>query len=139
MTRALSFAFGLLMVAAGALRGDQSALVASAVGVLAVVVGIRFGAAATLAVAATVVALALSDPSPVLAAVAGLAAACYLVLRHASRGEAMTLPTVLGAVGLSAVAGLGAAMPMTLPWVPLVAPLAVLLIYVTVAAPLISR
>lgn len=138
MSRALSFAFGLLMVAAGALRGDQSTLAASVVGVLAVVVGVRFGAAATLAVLATIVALGLADPPPFLAAVAGLAAVGYLVLRHARGGAVLTTPTVVGAVGLSVVAGLGMAVPSTVPWVPLVAPLAVLLSYVTVVVPLFS-
>lgn len=138
MNRALSLAFGLLMVAAGALRGDQSALVASAVGTVAVLVGVRFGAAATLAVVATVASLALSDPSPVLAAIAGLAATCYLVLRHAVGRAAITVPTVVGAVGLSAAAVLGTAVPSTLAWVPLAAPIVALLIYVTVVAPLIS-
>ncbi len=136
MTRALSFAFGLVMVAAGALRADQSALVASAAGLLAVILGIGFSAAATVAVAATVVALALSDPSPVLAAVGGLAAVCYLVLRH-TRAETISTPTVVGAIGITVVALLGTAVPM-IPWVPLVAPLAALAIYVAVVAPLLS-
>lgn len=138
MTRGLSLAFGLLMVAAGALRADQPALVASAVGTVAVIVGLRFVAAATLAVVATIVALALSEPSPVLAAVAGLAAVCYLVLLHATRGSAMTMPTAVGAVGLSTVVVLGTALPMSLPWIPLAAPFVVLLIFAIVVVPLIG-
>jgi hypothetical protein len=138
VTRALSFASGLLMVAAGALRGDRPALAASAVGTVAVIVGLRFVGAATLAVVATVVSLALSDPSAVLAAVAGLAAACYLVLRRTGGATAITTPTVVGAVGLSVIAVLGTLMPSTIPWVPLAAPVAVLLTYVTVVAALIS-
>jgi hypothetical protein len=77
----------------------------------------------------------------VVAAIAGLAATIYLVLRHARGGDAamaLTAPTVLGALGLSAVAVLGATIALALPWVPLVAPLAVVAIYVTVVAPLIS-
>jgi hypothetical protein len=45
---------------------------------------------------------------------------------------------VLGALGLSAVTVLGATVALALPWVPLVAPLAVVAIYVTVVTPLIS-
>ena len=75
------------------------------------------------------------------AAVAGLAATAYLVLRHARGGDAsvaLTAPTVLGALGLSAVAILGAAVPTTLPWVPLVAPLAAVIVYIAVIAPFVS-
>jgi hypothetical protein len=87
------------------------------------------------------VALAISEPEPVVAAIAGLAATIYLVLRHARGGDAamvLTTPTVVGALGFSAVAVLGATMALALPWVPLVAPLAVVAIYVTVVAPLVS-
>ncbi|MCW2555491.1 MAG: conserved hypothetical transrane protein [Mycobacterium sp.] len=139
--RALSFAFGLLMVAAGTIQSAGPALAVSAAAFLAVVSGLVFRAAATLAVAVTIVALAISEPSPVVAAVAGLAATIYLVLRHARGGDAamaLTAPTVLGALGLSAVAVLGATIALALPWVPLVAPLAVVAIYVTVVTPLIS-
>lgn len=139
--RALSFAFGLLMVAAGAVQSGGPAFVASAVAFVAVVVGLASRVAATLAVVATATALALSGPSPVVAAIAGLAATGYLVLRHGRGGDpttAMSTPTVLGALGLSVAAVLGAAVPLALPWVPLVAPLAVVAIYVTVVAPLVS-
>lgn len=133
--RPLSFAFGLLMVAAATVRGDGPALVVAAAALAAVLAGVVIRAAATVAVVATVVVLALSAPSPVTAALAGLAATAYLVLRHATAGDAstsLTMPTTLGALGLSAVAVLGTAVPLALPWVPLVAPLAVVAIYVTV-------
>jgi hypothetical protein len=133
--RALSFAFGLLMVAAGTVQSGGPALLASAAALLAVVAGVVARVAATLAVAATVAALALSGPSPVVAAVAGLAATVYLVLRHARGGDAapaLTAPTVVGALGLSAVAVLGASIPLALPWLPLVAPLVVVAAYVIV-------
>lgn len=135
MTRALSLAFGLLMVAAETLQGDRLALMISAGALVAVVVGLVWRMAATLAVVATAAALAVSGPSPVIAALAGLAAMVYLVLRHATSGDAsgsLTMPTVLGALGLTAAAVAGAAIPLSLPWVPLIAPLAVVAIYVTV-------
>ena len=142
--RALSLAFGLLMVAAGTVRSDGPALVVAAIAGLAVVVGLVSRVAATVAVVATAAALALSEPSPVVAVIAGLAATAFLVLRHAGGGDAamastvLTAPTVLGALGLSAAAVLGATIPLSLPWVPLVAPIAVVAIYVTVVAPLVS-
>ena len=87
----------------------------------------------TVAVVATALALGISDPSPAVAALAGVAATVHLVLRHARSDHAsasLTVPTVVGALGLSAAAVLGAAVPLALPWVPLVAPLVVVAIYV---------
>lgn len=135
MTRLLSLAFGLLMVAAAALASDGPALVLAAAAVAALLAGLVIRLAATLAVVAVVGALALSEPSPVVAAIAGLAATAYLVVRHADgtdAASALTVPTVLAALGLSAVTVLGATVPLALPWVPLVAPLAVVAAYVIV-------
>ncbi|MEU0497009.1 hypothetical protein [Mycobacterium sp. NPDC006124] len=135
MTRLLALAFGLLMVAAGALASGGPALVLAAAAGAAVVVGLLVPLAATVAVAAVAGALALSEPNPVVAAIAGLAAAGYLVVRHADGGDAasaLAVPTVLGALGLASAAVLGATVPLALPWVPLVAPLAVVAAYVIV-------
>ena len=135
MTRLLSLAFGLLMVAAATLASGGPALVLAAVAVAALLVGVVIRLAATLAVVAVVGALALSEPSPVVAAIAGLSATAYLVVRHADgtdAASALTVPTVLAALGLSAVTVLGATVPLALPWVPLVAPLAVVAAYVIV-------
>jgi len=135
VTRLLSLAFGLLMVAAATLASSGPALVLAAVAVAALVAGLVIRLAATLAVVAVVGALALSEPSPVVAAIAGLAATAYLVVRHADgtdAASALTVPTVLAALGLSAVTVLGATVPLALPWAPLVAPLAVVAAYVIV-------
>jgi len=135
VTRLLSLAFGLLMVAAATLASGGPALVLAAVAVAALVAGLVIRLAATLAVVAVVGALALSEPSPVVAAIAGLAATAYLVVRHADgtdAASALTVPTVLAALGVSAVTVLGATVPLALPWVPLVAPLAVVAAYVIV-------
>jgi hypothetical protein len=135
VTRLLSLAFGLLMVAAATLASTGPALVVAAVAVGALVVGLAIRVAGTVAVVAVAGALALSEPSPVVAAIAGLAATAYLVVRHAEgtdAASALTVPTVLGALGLSAVTVLGATVPLALPWVPLVAPLAVVAAYVIV-------
>ena len=135
MTRLLSLAFGLLMVAAATLASGGPALVLAAVAVTALLAGLVIRLAATVAVVAVVGALALSEPSPVVAAIAGLSATAYLVVRHADgtdAASALTVPTVLAALGLSAVTVLGATVPLALPWVPLVAPLAVVAAYVIV-------
>ena len=131
--RVLSLAFGLLMVAAGAVQSTGPALVVSGVALLAVVAGLVSRGAAVVAVLATAGALALSAPSPVLAALAGMAAMVYLVLRHATAGDAaavLTVPTMLAALGFSGVTVVGATVPLSLPWVPLIAPLTVVALYV---------
>ncbi|OPX07045.1 hypothetical protein B1790_25085 [Mycobacterium sp. AT1] len=123
------------MVAAATLASGGPALVLAAVAVAALLAGLVIRLAATLAVVAVGGALALSEPSPVVAAIAGLAATAYLVVRHADgtdAASALTVPTVLAALGLSAVTVLGATVPLALPWVPLVAPLAVVAAYVIV-------
>ncbi|HKP39907.1 hypothetical protein [Mycobacterium sp.] len=130
--RAISTSFGLVMVAAAAVGADGPALVGAAVAAVAVLAGNVFRAAATLAVLIGVAVIVLADAPPMLAALSGLCAAAYLVLRHTATA---TAPTVLGAVGF-ATAGLAAAsIPVQLPWVPLVAPVAVLVIFVLVTRP----
>jgi hypothetical protein len=91
-----------------------------------------FRPAATIAVLATVAVIVLADAAPVLTATSGLCAAGYLVLRHTA---AVTSPTMLGAVGFTAVGLAAASLPIQLPWVPLLAPLAVLVLYVLVTRP----
>jgi len=86
----------------------------------------------SVAVLATVVVIVLADAPPVLTATSGLCAAAYLVLRHTA---AVTSPTVLGAVGFTAAGLAAVSLPFQLPWVPLLAPLAVLALYVLFTRP----
>jgi len=132
VTRAVSTAFGLVMVASAAVQADGPGLVAAVVAAAAVLVGSVFRPAATIAVLATVAVLVLDDAPPALTATSGLCAAGYLVLRHTA---AVTSPTMLGAVGFTAVGLAAASLPIQLPWVPLLAPLAVLVLYVLVTRP----
>ena len=122
MNRALSTAFGLVMVAAAAVQADDAALIAAGLAVLAVLVGNVFRPTATLAVLLAAAVLILNEAPAMLAALSGLCAACYLVLRHT---VAITAPTVIGAVGFTVVGLAAVSLPMQLPWVPVVAPLAV--------------
>ncbi|HYZ67940.1 MAG TPA: hypothetical protein VE666_09090 [Mycobacterium sp.] len=131
-TRALSTAFGLVMVASAAVQADGAGVVAAVVAAVAVLGGSVFRPVATVAVLLTVAVLVLADAPPVLTATSGLCAAAYLVLRHTS---AVTAPTVLGAVGFTAAGLAAAALPIQLPWVPLLAPLAVMALYVLVTRP----
>jgi hypothetical protein len=132
VTRAVSTAFGLVMVASAAVQADGPGLVAAVVAAGAVLAGSVFRPAATIAVLIIVAVLVLADAPPVLAATCGLCAAAYLVLRHTAT---VTSPTVLGAVGFTAAGLAAVSLPIELPWVPLLAPLAVLLIYVVVTRP----
>ena len=132
MNRALSTAFGLVMVAAAALAADGAALIATGVAAVAVLVGIVFRPVATLAVLAIAAALVLDDAPAMSAALSGLCTAGYLVLRHTA---AVTAPTIIGAVGFSAAALAAVSMPVELPWAPLVAPVAVLTVVVFATRP----
>jgi len=132
VTRAVSTAFGFLMVASAAVQADRTGVIAAIAASAAVLVGSVFRPAASVAVLLTVSVIVLADAPPVLTATSGLCAAAYLVLRHTT---AVTSPTVLGAVGFTAVGLAAASLPIQLPWVPLLAPLAVLALYVLVTRP----
>ena len=132
VTRAVSTAFGLVMVASAAVGADRPGLVAAVVAAAAVLVGNVFRPAATIAVLLVVAVIALADAPPLLTATSGLCAAVFLVLRHTA---AVTPPTVFGAVGFTAAGLAATSLPIHLPWVPLLAPLAVLVLYVLVTRP----
>jgi hypothetical protein len=132
ITRFVSTAFGLLMVASAAAQADRPGVIAAVAAAAAVLVGSVFRPAATIAVLLTVSVIVLADVPPVLTATSGLCAAAYLVLRHTA---AVTAPTVVGAVGFTAAGLAAASLPIQLPWVPLLAPLAVLVLYVLVTRP----
>ena len=95
--------------------------------------GLRFRPAATLAVLLALSALVLSDPSPMFAALSGLSAAAYLVLRHAVGAPAgvvtATPPTMIAAVGFAFVGVVATSFAPQLPWSPLLAPVVVFAIY----------
>lgn len=134
--RAVSTAFGLVMVASAAVQADGQGLIAAVAASAAVLLGSVFRPAATIAVLLTVSVIVLADAPPVLTAISGLCAAAYLVLRHTA---AVTSPTVVGAVGFTAAGLAAASLPIQLPWVPLLAPLAVLVLYVVVTRPFWSE
>jgi hypothetical protein len=142
VTQAFSTAFGLLMVASATVGSHGLAVVAGAVAVIAVGVGIVFRPAATLAVLLSVLTIVLSNPSHLLAALSGLCAAAYLVYRHAAGAPAAvatgTVPTMIAAVGFTFAGLVATSFPLQVPWLPLVAPLAVLAIYVLATRPFLG-
>lgn len=137
--RILSTACGLPMVVAVGIGSHGLALVAATSAMVAVVAGTLFRPVATLAVLLTVVAIVLSDPAATLAAVSGLSAAVYLVLRHAAGSgtglDAVSGATMVGAVGFTFAGLVATAFPLQLPWLPLLAPLAVFAIYLLATRP----
>jgi hypothetical protein len=135
----LSTACGVLMVAAAGLGSHGPTLVAATSAVGAVAVAVLFRPVATLAVLLVVVAVALSGPSATVAAVSGLSAALYLVLRHAAGSgvglNSVSLATMLSAAGFTLVGLVATAFPLQLPWLPLLAPLAAFAVYLLAARP----
>ena len=131
-TRFVSAGFGVVMAAAAAVDAHGPALIAAAAAGVAVLAGLYVRAAATAAVLAVVCAIALSEPQPMLAALAGLSAAAYLVLRHAT----LTRPTVIGLVGFTAL-GMVATTAGTagLSWLPLLAPVAAVVLFLVLTGP----
>ncbi|HEX2213139.1 MAG TPA: hypothetical protein VHH12_06735 [Mycobacterium sp.] len=131
-----STVFGLLMVVASTAGATVPAAVAAAAAAIAVVLSVRLPMAATGAVLLTVCTLLLSRPAPMYTALSGLAAAAYLVLRH-NRGR-VSVPAMVAAVGFTAVVTLALAAPLAVPWLPLVAPLALFLGYVLALKPFLD-
>lgn len=134
--------FGLLMVGLAADGWQGPGLVAWVAALIAVAVGIVFRRAATVAVLLAAVAVMLTDPPLIFVALSGLCAAGYLVCRHAVGAAAPVVldsrPTAVGAVGFT-LAGLAAtSFPLQLPWLPLVAPLGALVIYLLAILPFMS-
>lgn len=128
-----SSAFGVLMVASAAHRAEPPLLIAAVAALIAVLAAGLVRAAATVAVLLTVGIVVFADPTPMYTALAGLAATGYLVLVHGS-GRA-TAPTMSGAIGFTAIATLALVMPLHVPWLPLVAPLAALVGYLLALSP----
>jgi hypothetical protein len=135
----VSTACGLLMAAPVGIGSHGPTLVVAGSAMAAVLVAILSRPFATLAVLLTVAAILLSDATSTLAAVCGLSAAVYLVLRHAAGSGAgldgVGGPTLVGAVGFTFVGLAATAFPLRLPWLPLLAPLAVFAIYLLATRP----
>ncbi len=138
---AFSTVFGILMAAAAAERADGLGLVAAAFAVAAVFVGLRFRTAATVAVLLTVLAIVLSEPPVLFAALSGLSATAYLVLRHAVHAGVVTTtwPTVIGAIGFTVLGAVAASVPLHLPWLPVLAPPAAVAIFALATRPFLGQ
>lgn len=139
---AFATAFGLLMVGLAADGWHEPAIAAWVAALIAVAAGIVFRRAATVAVLLAAVTVVLSGPPVILVALSGVCAAAYLVCRHAAGASALVVldswPTALGAVGFTIAGLVATSFPLQLPWLPLLAPLAALLIYLLAVRPFMN-
>jgi hypothetical protein len=141
VTRFVSTGFGLLMVGLAAVGSHGLAAAAGAVALIAVGIGMVFRPAATLAVLLAVATIVVSDSPHLLAALSGLCAAAYLVCRYAigtSTNVMGSWPTVVAAGGFTFAGLVATSFPLQLPWLPLVAPLGALAVYVLATRPFVS-
>jgi hypothetical protein len=138
---AFSTVFGILMAAAGAVHADRPGLITVTLSVVAVLVGLRFKTMATVAVLLTVSAIVLSEPPALYAALAGLSATAYLVLRHAVEAGVVTTtwPTVIGAIGFTGVGVVATSVPLHLPWLPVLAPPAAVAVFALATRPFLGE
>jgi hypothetical protein len=106
---------------------------------IAVVAAVLVRPVATIAVLLTVAVIALTGPAAIVAAVAGLSAAVYLVLRHGAASgiglDSVSVATLASALGFTLAGLVATAFPLQLPWLPLLAPLAVFAIYLLATRP----
>lgn len=139
---AFATGFGLLMVGLAADGWRESAIAGWVAVLIAVAVGIVLRRAATVAVLLAAVTVLLSSPPVIFVALSGLCAAAYLVCRHAAGTSALVVldswPTAVGAVGFTVAGLVATSFPLQLPWLPLVAPLAALLIYLLAVRPFMN-
>ncbi len=139
----LSTACGLLMVAAAGAGTHGPARVVAVCALVAVTAAILLRPVATLAVLLTVAVIALSAPPATAAAVAGLSAALYLVLRHGAASgtglDSVSTATLVSAVGFTLAGLVATAFPLQLPWLPLLAPLAVFAVYLLATRPFLRE
>ena len=130
---AVSLAFGVLMIGAVAVSANSllawGALILAGIALAA---GLYLPTAATAAVLLTGCATVLTEQQAFFVALSGLSAAAYLVLRHTT----LTLPTALGLVGFGLAGILAVIVPLTMTWLPLVAPIAVVIAFAIALGPL---
>ena len=134
----LATASGAAMVTVAGIVAHGAARAAAASALVAVVFAILLRPVATLAVLLTVAAIVLSGPDVALVAVSGLFATVYLVLRHAAGAVGLNLvsgATMASALGFTLAGLVATAFPLRLPWLPLVAPLAVFAVYLLATRP----
>lgn len=125
---------GLMMVAATVPDAPMIAWIASGISAVLVLASAFSRTAATGAIVVAIVALALSNPPLLLAAIAGLSAILFLLLSFGRAG----LVSLTGALLFTGVAMLVSLAPVELPWVPVVAPVVVVALFAVAVWPYAS-
>jgi len=138
--RAFSTAFGVLMVAAAAADAGTPGLALAGLALLAVLAGLQFSTAATVAVLLCISVIVVGSPPAWFAALSGLSAAAYLVLRHAVGAGVITTTwaTVTGAIGFTLVGLAAVAAPVPVPWLPVLAPPAAVAVFALAIRPFLK-
>jgi len=126
------------MAGSAAIGSHGLAVTAAAAALIAVAVGMALRPVTTLAVLLAAATVLLSGPAPMFVALSGLCAAAYLVYRYSAGQLMVSWPTAVGAVGFTFAGFVATSFPLQLPWLPLAAPLAALVIYVLAARPFLS-
>ncbi len=141
MARVFAAIFAAFMVLSAAWPAGQAGFAAVAPATVAVLAGVFFRLAATVAVLLTVAAVALLDVPPLFAAGSGLSAAAYLVTRHAADrgGVAITVPAAIGLVSFTGVGLIATVVPLHITWAPLLGPAIVVAILVAVGGPMLRQ
>ncbi|MEU6564438.1 hypothetical protein [Nocardia nova] len=139
MTRFLGVLSGLLLTAAVALVLPWAGIPVF----VAVVAGWRLRTVAVGAVLIALGALAWADTGALAAAGIGVVATTYLLntaTLHAPEGVVpTTLPSAMGALGFTGTAVLATLIPGRLAWLPLLAPVLVILLYALIAQGLVVQ
>lgn len=139
MTRFLAVLSGLLLATAVGIVLPWAAIPVF----VTVVAGWWFRSVAVVAVLIALGALAWADTGALAAAGTGLVATTYLLntaTLHAPAGVVpTTLPSVIGALGFAAAAVLATLIPGRLAWLPLAAPVLVIVLYAAIVQGLTVR
>jgi hypothetical protein len=139
MTRFLAVLSGLLLTTAVSIVLPWAAIPVF----VTVVAGWWFRSVAVVAVLIALGALAWADTGALAAAGTGLVATTYLLntaTLHAPAGVVpTTLPSVIGALGFAAAAVLATLIPGRLAWLPLAAPVLVIVLYAAIVQGLTVR
>ncbi|WP_406269468.1 hypothetical protein OH799_26680 [Nocardia sp. NBC_00881] len=139
MTRFFAVLSGVLLVASVALTEPWAGIPA----LVLVALGWWFRPLAVCAVLLAVVALVVADSGVLAAAATGLVATTYLLnaaMVTAPHGVVpTTIPSVVGALGFTAVAVGAALVPLRLAWAPLAAPVLVVVLYALVIQGVAAR
>lgn len=135
-SRAIGLGGGLLMVAAALPDAPPPATIVAVAAAILVVASMRWRVAALGAVQLGLAALVIGDPAPVAAVLSGFAATVFLLGAYATRAvEPLRSVSLLAAAGFAAAVLAVGVVPADVAWLPVLAPILVLLAFAIVLLP----